>query len=269
MKTITENPQPDLAVTAEAHNAPQTGVSKFTPNETLAVAPSPIQMMQAIIVGGVTKDNVLAFEKLAELQWKFEARDSERSFNISFVKLQKELPIIVASTVIKNRGKYEKFEDIMRQIAPHLAANGFSVSFSQPDTMPAGRIAEICHLAHEGGHSRKHTCAVRTHAADNETQSDSMAMTTAKRNALIQALNLVIRQDCLNEEEDAGIEGDPSAFITKEQVSEFQHRIGMLGDVVDMPAFWKFAQALKFAEIPARRYNDIDLMLTRKEKSGR
>jgi len=38
---------------------------------------------------------------------------------------------------------------------------------------------------------------------------------------------------------------------------------------VDMAAFWKFAGATKFAEIPARKYDEIDASLARKERAGR
>jgi hypothetical protein len=233
-------------------------------------APSPIQMMQAMIAGGVNEKNVMAFERLAELQWKFEARDAEKEFNAAFEKFQSEKPGIVASTPVKNRGAYEKYEDIMQKdgIEKLLTKNGFTVSFDQSAT--GDRVTVTCTLAHSSGHKITKSYSTRCRPSDNNTQSDSMATTTAKRNALCLTLNIVIRQDILqNEDGDAGLLGDPDAFITKSQVSELQHRIGMLADAVDMPAFWKFAGATKFAEIPANKYDQIDSMLKRKEQFGR
>ena len=36
------------------------------------------------------------------------AMDAERKFTSAFVHLRQELPVIVAKTIIQNRGKYEK-----------------------------------------------------------------------------------------------------------------------------------------------------------------
>ena len=256
MKNITTEPGFELATTA--------------PKEIAVTAPSPIEMMQAMIKNGMKEGDVAAFEKLAELQWRFEARDAEKEFNAAFKKFQSEKPVIVASTPVKNRGSYEKYEDIMQKdgVEKLLTENGFTVSFDQ--SAAADRVTVTCTLAHRSGHKIAKSYSTRCRPSDNNTQSDSMATTTAKRNALCLALNIVIRQDILqNEADDAGLLGDPDAFITKAQVAELQHRIGMLADAVDMPAFWKFAGATKFAEIPANKYDQIDSMLKRKEQSSR
>lgn len=231
---------------------------------------SPIQMMQAMIQGGVTENNVAAFEKLAELQWKFEARDAERQFNQAFESFQREKPVIVASTVIKNRGRYEKYEDIMTKngVENLLTKHGFTVSFDQETS--ADRVKVTCTVAHSGGHKISKAYSTRCRPADNNTQADSMATTTAKRNALCLALNIIIRQDAMmDEDNDAGLEGDPTDFVTAQQADEIERRVKELGDVVNLAAFWEFAQAKKFSEIQARRYPEIDKMLARKEKGGR
>ncbi len=218
------------------------------------------QAFQAAASKSLDKESLAVMKELL-------AMDAERRFNSAFVALQSEMPVIVAKTLIPNRGRYEKFEDLMAVLSPLLVRHGFSVSFSQPDEMPQGKIVETCCLAHAGGHARKHTCAVRTRKADNETQSDSMAMTTAKRNSLIQALNIVIRQDVLNEEYDAGIEGDPNEKITPEQAEELDRRVAMTNS--DRIAFLKFAGAQSFTEIRANKYDELDANLRRKERAGK
>jgi len=164
----------------------------------------PADMLQAVIQKGITAENVEVFKQI----W---AMNAEREFAAAFVKLQSELPTITASTVIPNRGKYEKFEDVMRVIGPILARNGFSVSFNQQSK--DNRIVEICHLTHVGGWTRTNDFAVRTgRKADSEAQADCMASTTAKRKALCDALNIVIQQDCLDSDHDATIEGGKKYF---------------------------------------------------------
>ena len=192
------------------------------------------------------------------------AMDAERKFNAAFVELQGDLPTITASTVIPNRGKYEKFEDIMRVVGPILFKHGFTVSFS--NDFRDGRVLETCHLSH-GGHTRSNTFAVRVGRGDDDTQKDCKAATTAKRLALCNALNIVVKQDMQTEENDVGLEGDPNAFVTSEQAEQLEHRAKMLNS--NIPAFLAYCKAKTFAEIPANRFADVDAMLRRKEAKGR
>lgn len=225
--------------------------------------PTVADMLQAVVERGITNENVAALEKLTDLYERMQARDAEKAFATAFNALQSEMPTIVASSVIPNRGKYERFEDVMRQIGPLLARHGFTVSFSMD--FKENRVLEACHLTHVGGFTRTNSFAVRVSGkADSETQADCKAATTAKRNALCNALNIVIRQDCLNEEDDAGMEGDPNDFVTKEQAGELEHRAKLTNS--NIPAFLKCAGATKFSDIPANRYDELDRMLTRKEQ---
>lgn len=218
------------------------------------------QMMQAIIKEGVTRDNAEVLKTFAELQYKAEARDAERRFNAAFVALQARLPVIVASSIIPNRGKYERFEDVMKVVGPLLQEHGFSVAFSQD--FKENRILETCTLRHIAGHSVSNSFAVRASGkADSETQADCKASTTAKRNSLLNALNIIIRQDCLTEENDASIEGTP---ISAEKAFELERRVKELN--VDTAAFLKYAGANKFSEILSGAYPILDDFLRKKEK---
>ena len=214
---------------------------------------------EAIVSGNLDKDKLEVIQKLL-------AMNAEQKFNAAFVKLQSELPVIVATTAIKNRGKYEKFEDVMHQIAKPLQDNGFSVSFSQD--FKENRIIVTCTLMHSGGHSRTNPYAVRVSGnSDTETQADCKASTTAKRNALLQALNVIVRQDCLNTEDDAANEGDPNAFVTPAQAFELERRANETNS--NIPAFLSFAKAATFATIKANRYTELDEKLALKERAGK
>lgn len=215
------------------------------------------QVFQAVIERQISPENIEVMKQLL-------AMSAEQKFAAAFVNLQSELPTIVASTIISNRGKYEKFEDILKVVQPLLTKHGFAVSFSMD--FKENRILETCHLTH-GGHTRSNSFAVRSGKADSDTQADCKAATTAKRNAFCNALNIVIRQDVLNEEEDPTIEGDPNEFVTKEQAFELERRANETNS--NIPAFLQFAKAARFALIPSSKYDACDSMLKIKERQGR
>ena len=221
-------------------------------------APNVADMLQAVVQQGITTENVAAFGELVKLYERMEERNAEKAFTAAFVALQADLPVIVASTPIPNRGKYERFEDVMKVVGPLLQKHNFTVSFSMD--FRDGRILETCQLKHVGGHSQSNSFAVRTRKADSDTQADCMAATTAKRNALLNALNIVIRQDCLSDESDARNEG---ANITAEQADELARRVAETNSNRD--AFLKFAGAAKFSEIASSKYPVLDSFLRRKE----
>jgi len=217
------------------------------------------EILAAVVRGGVTEQNVAAVGEVVKLYERMQAREAEREFNRAFVQLQKELPTIVAETVIPNRGKYARFEDVMKQIAPALERNGFSVAFSNGNT--DGKVTETCHLRHVGGHSTSTSFTVRVGRADTEAQADTKAATTAKRKALQDALNIVIRQDCLNDEHDARLEAGP---ITYAQSDDIERRVKLLN--IDAQKFLKWAGAPAFAAISSSRLPQITAWLEQKEK---
>ena len=213
------------------------------------------QVADAVMKGNISREHVQVMKELL-------AMDAERKFAVAFVALQSSLPVIVANTTIPNRGKYEKFEDVMKVVGPLLQKHGFTVSFSQD--FKENRILETCTLTHIGGHSRNNTFAVRASGkSDSETQADCKASTTAKRNALLNCLNIVIRQDCMiDEDNDASIEG---GFISKEQAADLERRVKETGS--DVTRFLKFANAKTFGEILSGRYAELDASLRKKEST--
>jgi ERF superfamily len=214
------------------------------------------QVFAAVLEKNISADQLQVAKQLL-------AMDAERQFNIAFSALQSELPTIVAKTIIPNRGKYERFEDVMEAVRPALNNNGFSVSFS--NEWKDNRITESCHLSHIGGHSRTNSFTVRVGKADTETQADCKAATTAKRNALLNALNIVIRQDALqNEDDDPRLEGSP---ITKEQADELERRVKETNS--DEKTFLKLAGSANYRDILSGKYSVLDEMLRLKEQRGR
>jgi hypothetical protein len=209
---------------------------------------------QAVITGNLDSAKLAVLKDLL-------AMDAQRRFDLAFAALQADLPVIVAKTVIPNRGKYERYEDLLEVVGPLLSKHKITLAFSQE--VKENRIVLTCILSH-AGHTRTNGFAVRTGGkSDSDTQADCKAATTAKRNALCNALNIVIRQDVLDEEHDATIEGDPNAYVTREQAEELSRRVAETNS--NREAFLQFCGAKSFFEIPASRYAEADAMMRRKE----
>src|SRR6266576_2261182 len=201
-------------------------------------APSPAQMLQAVIQGGVTAENAAVMEKLIQLHERVEARNAEKEFNKAFVALQQEMPRVQAMAVVPNndgtpRYKFAAYESIMEQVQPFLVRNGFTISFSTRYDGP--RIVKTCILRHTAGHSISNDFAVRIGAGPpkaNEAQADGAAGTYAKRHALCDALNIVVEKD-----NDANAIGDK---ISKEEAKALRQRVLATGS--DEVNFLAYAQ---------------------------
>ncbi len=234
--------------------------------------PSVGQMLSAVIERGITAENVAVITQLIALKREIEKAEAEKRFTAAFVALQADMPVLVAQTQIPMSGKYERFEDVMHVVGPLLVRHGFTVSFDA--TFSDGRVIETCQLRHVGGHSQSNSFAVRISPVrigkdgkptpDGETRADCKASTTAKRYALQNALNIVIRQDALaSEDNDATLEGAPltpaKAIYLREQCAE-------LG--VDVAKFLAFAGAASFETIPGSNYDRLVAMLAKKRAGG-
>lgn len=223
--------------------------------------PSVAQMMNAMIERGITHENASALEKLVDLHIRIEERDAEKAFNAAFVALQQELPVIVAESIIPNRGRYAKFENVMHQIGDILVKNGFSVSFTQ--STDKERVVQTCHLRHVGGHSQSNSFAVRVGKADSETQADCKASTTAKRNALLNCLNIVVRQDILQDEEgNVAIEG---ALISPEECQYLRETVAETGS--NEVKFLAMAGVERFEDIRKGSYGVLSRALEQKKRA--
>ncbi len=225
--------------------------------------PSVAMMLQKVIDGGITADNVSALESLVGLYDRMQAKNSEREFNQAFAKLQSELRSVNATRTVPNkdgspRYRFAPFEDIMEEVQPVLVANGFSISFNS--RFGDGRMVSICTLRHIGGFSQSNEFAVRIGGGPpgaTDTQADGAAKTYAKRGALCDALNIVVEHD-----DDARMIGQP---IGTALAMDLKERVIACG--ADMEAFLKYAGARDFAEISDERWPVLDELLKRKESA--
>ncbi len=226
--------------------------------------PSVAMMLQKVIEGGITADNVAALESLVGLYDRMQAKNAEREFNQAFAKLQSELSSVNATRQVPNkdgsvRYRFAPYEDIMETVKPVLIANGFAISFTTR-FMEGGRMVSICTLRHVGGFSQSNEFAVRIGGGPpgaTETQADGAAKTYAKRGALCDALNIVVEHD-----DDARMIGEP---IGEHRGERLEARVAACG--ADRASFLKYAGASDFSQISTERWPALDELLIRKENA--
>jgi len=257
---------PTLTMTHPNHD-PETVEKHLATREAQPLAvqqrePSTGELLAAIIQQGISPQAIEVMERMLAMREREENKKAAQAFSDSLSAFQSDMPTLVAQTEIPKRGKYERFEDIMHVARPLLVKHGFSVSFRQ-ETAP-DKITAICRLSHRAGHFTENSFSVRpSNKADTPTQSDCMASTTTKRNALIQALNIIIRQDCLDDENDARIIG---GNITPEQAQDIYRRVMATGS--DAKKFLEFAGAATFEEIGTAALPRVEKMLAAKERAA-
>lgn len=180
-------------------------------------------MAPAIITEGATirsailelardKDfNVEKLRALTDLQNSVEDRQAERAFNIAFVAMQRELPVIKRDGSLeyeKEKGrpetkylvsKYARYEDIAKAIQPVLAKHGFSVSFDvQPRAVDGGGLMVSCILRHNAGHVHHGPALpvpLDTSGGKNNIQAYGSALSYGKRYGLFAVLNVITEGD--------------------------------------------------------------------------
>lgn len=254
----------------------QTELAPVEPQPLARQEPSVAEMLGAVVKQGITKENVAAMEQLVGLYERMEAKKAEQAFNAAFVALQKEMPSVKATQAVPNndgtiRYKFAPYEELMDQVQPFLHKYGFTVSFSTKYDGP--RIVKVCTLRHTIGHSVSNEFAVRIGQGPpkaSEAQADGAAGSYAKRQALCDALNIVVA----HEDNDARLEGD---FISPEQASALRKRVKATGS--DEEAFLRFGRSpisdsateadivAAYSRIRINIYPSLDQALRRKEKT--
>ncbi len=219
-------------------------------------------MLQKVIDGGITADNVSALESLVGLYDRMQSKNAEREFSAALVELQGETIRVQATKAVdvKNgvpRYTFAPYEEIMRTVQPMLTRHGFSVTF---DTKIDGdRLYSVCTLTHKSGHSRSNQFAVRfgKPPGSSDAQGDMSTKSYAKRGALCDALNISIDHD-----DDARMVGQPLGSGLGEVLEQRVKAVG-----ADVEAFLKYAGASRFDLISDDRMPMLDEMLKRKESA--
>lgn len=234
---------------AESQELPLANVTREAPPE-----PSVGSMLQAVIKGGITDQNVSVLEKMVAMKERSEQRQAEREYAVAFHHLQSEMPAISASSVVPDKNgnqryRFAAYEDIMKAVRPLLIKHGFSITFDSE--FKDARMIVTCRLMHVGGHSKDTTSMVRVGQGPygaSDTQADGAAQTYAKRYALCAALNIIIEHDT-DGATDVKNDGQP---ITYEQAETLREMVKEAK--ADEKRFLKYAGSDSFETIGTNRY---------------
>lgn len=191
----------------------------------------------------LARDPNFDVEKLkafTELQNSVEDRQAERAFNIAFVAMQGDLPVIKRDGSLeyeKEKGKpetkylvakYARYEDIAKAIQPVLHRHGFSVGFDvHPRATDGGGLLVSCILRHDGGHVHNGPAIpipLDTSGGKNNVQAYGSALSYGKRYGLFAVLNIITEG-----EDDDGVAagGQPIAFDEAAEIKKLVDEAGI------------------------------------------
>ena len=232
-------------------------------------APTSIQILEAIVRGGVNSENVAVVREILQMRREEEKAKSKSAFNRAFFELRSEISGLnfYADKAAKDRAgnttyTYCSETEIASKLEPVLFKHGFAMLFGQRQT--ATEITVQVTLSHVEGHDEVREYSVRpggTNAMKDATAADTGATTSAWRHLVIKLFGLKSR---ICAENDARNIGDPNEFVSKAQADELERRVAETNS--DRARFLKTAGATKFSEIPASKYAMLDAALRQKEK---
>lgn len=198
-------------------------------SESRALSPSPINILESAIRGGVTQENVSVVKELIAMCREQRAEDAKAAFARAFFQLRKNMPEIYADKeATDDNGKVLFISisetEISKKLEPHLMAHGFAMLFGQENE--EGRITVNVTLMHEAGHSETREYSVRpgkTNRVKDDTMADAGAATTAWRHLMIKMFGLKSRNP------DMRHAGNLGAFIGRDKIQTLQEQMAELG----------------------------------------
>jgi hypothetical protein len=226
-----------------------------------------LQILESAVRGGVTSENVAVVKEIIAMRREELAFENKAKFNRAFFDLKTELSKMnfYADKAAKTDTgqvayRYCSEQELAAGLEPVLHKHGFTMLFGQRSDNE--RSTAVITLIHKDGHEEPREYSVRsgnTNRMKDATAADTGATTSAWRHLVIKMFGLKSRIT----EDDIRLEGDRNEKITTFQATELEHRAKMLNCEV---AFLQFAMAAKFSDIQASRYEELDKLLTRKEK---
>jgi hypothetical protein len=216
--------------------------------DIVQVRPSdPMTLIAAGVQGGMSPDQL---GKLMELQERHDRNRSAEAFAAALTEFQRRCPSIFKCRKTTDGKAYASFDDVMRVIAPHLAAVGLCVSFDVEHAADAGSLNIVTILRHgTHEHRTRFSCPVPAEMRVNATQKMGAALSYAKRYGLCAALNLVVTDE---DSDGSGLGDGPAPTITEEQAITLRDMVEASGS--DMVKFLKWAKVSSLEEMPAAFY---------------
>ena len=231
--------------------------------------PTPIELLQTALSGGITTENVAVAKELIGMVRDEKARQDKQEFNRAFFELRKEIQTMELSAdkpAKNNKGEvlymFCSETELSEKLEPVLLKHGFSMLFGQ--SQKDGLIISTITLIHESGHEHIASYAVRagaTNSVKDNTAADTGGTTSAWRHLCIKMFGLKSR---IKEGDDPRNVGQK---ISSEQAFELERRVNECG--MQKSTFFKLANAKNFSEIMSGAYPVLDQVLRLKEAQGK
>lgn len=208
-------------------------------------------------------------ERLLEMHERITARDAKAAYFSALAVMQPELPVIERRGTISVPAKdgktghntpYALWEDVNEAIRPHLACNGFALSFRV--NKDADRVEVTGILSHRQGHSEETMLSLPMDStgSKNNVQAIGSSVSYGKRYTAFALLNITSRG-----EDDDGKKAGDGAVITDDQADEIHKLIDSTGSKVG--PFLTYIGAPSVADIPAAKYAAAKAALAKKAAS--
>lgn len=196
-------------------------------------------------------------ERLFEMQQQAAARRARGEFLAAFSALQAVLPPVARRGTGHNNKKYARFEDVIEAVKPHLAANGFSLSFRTERQDAAINVVGV--LGHAGGHSEQTSLPLPADASGskNNVQAWGSAISYGKRYVALTLLGIATE-----DEDDDGKKAGAGPTINDDQAIEIRDLIEATG--TDEAAFCKYLGTERLSTLPAKDFDRAIMALKKK-----
>ncbi len=168
--------------------------NKLTKIETPIIKDEATALIAQAIDKGVSVETM---EKLLAMRKELRAEKAKEEFDKALSAFQGECPIIEKKKKVAfntTHYSYAPLEDIVEQVKPLLAKNGFSYMF---DTKTNGKMQVICKVKHLAGHMETSTfdMEIDQNAKMNVSQKYGSALTYAKRYAFCAAFGINVKDE--------------------------------------------------------------------------
>lgn len=211
--------------------------------------------------------SVESLERLVALHERIADRMAAQEFAVAMSDFQRRCPPIrknKKASIRMDSGasfsyQYAELHEIASVVNPLLAELGLSYTWDSKSTETSCECT--CTVRHVNGHSVTASFSAPIQArskATSQAQNGAMALTHAKRQALVQVLGLTL----CDPDTDAAVE--PSGAITATQAADLECLIEEVK--ADRGKFLKYMETETVEEIPASEYDRAVAALRRKKK---
>lgn len=213
---------------------------------------APVNMLEVISRAAADPNtDVEKLERLMAMAERTRAKDAEQAFAVAMAEVQNEIKRVAADREnTHTKSSYASYAALDRAIRPIYSKHGFALSFDTGEGALPDHVRVICHVLHNGGHSRDYRADIpcdgkgaQGGSVMTKTHAVGSALSYGSRYLLKLIFNVAIGQD----DDDGNGAGDTNAVLTPEMLDELNRMLGMCNG--DPELFCKYMKVQAMAEI--------------------